>query len=401
MRVEVHNRCEPSTSYRAQRVKSMFNATDDQATSFDLEADLGIEEDGDWSIGVIVGPSGSGKTSIGEQLFGGGHIYEPSGWGDGTTPIVDHVDPGGSFDNATTALSQAGLGDVPAWLRPYRVLSNGQKFRADLARVLAERPSPVILDEFSSVVDRQIARVGAGAFSKAWKRGTGKAVLLSCHYDILDWVEPDWVFDTATKEFRGREGVQCFKRPRLDLEIRMGGWELWPFFKPHHYLDSGNMPFSKCYVGFIDGEPVTHLGVGTKNVSVTVNGRRRQTVEARACRMVTLPEWQGAGVGTRFINEVCEMQLRGEGILPGRKMTTLFHTSHPGLAGYMRHSSKWRQISQTTSGRNKGRSMKSISKSRMARTGRQDGVKGIGYGGHLRAVQGFRYYGDGYKKAEQ
>lgn len=37
------------------------------------------------------------------------------------------------------------------------------------------------------VVDRQIAKIGAGAFSKAWKRGGGQAVLLSCHYDVLDW----------------------------------------------------------------------------------------------------------------------------------------------------------------------------------------------------------------------
>ena len=57
------------------------------------------------------------------------------------------------------------------------------------------------------MVDRQIAKVGAGAFSKAWKRSGGQAVLLSCHYDILDWVEPDWVFDTRTGELqRGHFG---------------------------------------------------------------------------------------------------------------------------------------------------------------------------------------------------
>ncbi|HRH15597.1 MAG TPA: hypothetical protein PK225_14770, partial [Azonexus sp.] len=55
------------------------------------------------------------------------------------------------------------------------------------ARIIAEGRERVIIDEFTSVVDRQIAKIGAGAFSKAWKRGGGQAVLLSCHYDVLDW----------------------------------------------------------------------------------------------------------------------------------------------------------------------------------------------------------------------
>ena len=179
------------------------------------------------------------------------------------------------------------------------------------------------------------------------------------------------------------------------MEIRMGGWNLWPLFKPHHYLDSGPMAAAKCYVGFVEGEPVVHLGVATKNVAAKVNGRTIQAVEARACRMVTLPEWQGAGVGTKFLNTVCQLQLDGEGVLPGRRMTTIFHTSHPALCGYLRHSTKWRQVSYVTSGGNKRKSIQSLRKAALA-GGRT--VVGTGYGGHLRAVQGFRYYGDNYTR---
>jgi len=84
-----------------------------------------------------------------------------------------------------------GLGSVPSWLRPFGVLSNGEKFRANLARVICDAPKQVVVDEFTSVVDRQIARFGALAFQKAWRRTGGQCVLLSCHYDILDWLEPD------------------------------------------------------------------------------------------------------------------------------------------------------------------------------------------------------------------
>lgn len=375
-------------SYRAARVKSLFNATDGQATRFSIDAELPIDVDnGDWSIGVIAGPSGTGKTSLGKQLWGGGHIYTGDDWPD-DAPIVDAIAPDGDFNAVTAALASAGLGDVPVWLRPYGVLSMGQKFRADLARVIAEAPDKVVFDEFTSVVDRQIAQVGAGAFAKSWRRTGGKAVLLTCHYDVLDWLEPDWVFDTATREFRGREGVQHYKRPRFDLEIRVGGWDLWPFFKPHHYLDIPNMFGAKCYVGFINGEPVVHLGVGTKNVPTRDRrGRKVQAVEARASRLVVLPEWQGAGVGVKFLNKICQLQYEGKGVLEGRRMTTQFQTSHPQLCMALRRSPAWRQVSQMTYGGHKGKSLQT-----MKRTG--VGI-GTGYGGHLRAVQGFRYYGDG------
>lgn len=200
MRIAVHNRCTDFASYRAARVKSLFNA--ESGANFDRVDDLPIDGD-DWRIGVIVGPSGSGKTSMGRAMWGGGFLYEPDGWPD-DAPIVDAIAPGGDFNAVTAALAAVGLGDVPAWLRPYGVLSNGERFRADLARIIAEAPGRIVIDEFSSVVDRQIAKIGAGAFAKSWRRTGGQVVLLTCHYDVLDWLEPDWVYDTAPGG--GRDG---------------------------------------------------------------------------------------------------------------------------------------------------------------------------------------------------
>lgn len=369
-------------TYRVNRVKSLFNATDEQATRFRLEADLELPPG--WRVGVVAGPSGSGKTSIGRAFWGGDHFYEADGW-PGDLPIVEAIDPDGDFDTVTGALASAGLGDVPAWLRPYRVLSNGQRFRADLARVLATSPDRVIFDEFTSVVDRQIARVGAGAFAKSWRRTGGQAVLLTCHYDVIDWLEPDWVYDTATGKLEvasdDDSSGKRWVRPKIDVEVRMGGWDLWGLFKPHHYLDSGNMPGGKCYVAFVGGEPVAHLGVSTRSVTT----RRGTAIEARGCRMVVLPEWQGAGVGMRFLNAVCQLQLEGAGVQEGKRMTTLFHTSHPALAAALRRDRRWRQISGVMYGGNMARSAKTMIKS--------GSTFGLGYGGHFRAVQGFRYYG--------
>lgn len=385
--------------YVSERIRSMFNATNDQATRFTLDLDVPIDLDnGDWKVGVVVGPSGSGRSSIGRQLWDGAAWYDPDGRWPDDRPIASVIAEaaGGGFDAATAALGSAGLGDVPVWLRPYSVLSMGQRFRADLARVLAEAPDRVVFDEFTSVVDRQIAQVGAGAFAKAWRRTGGRAVLLSCHYDILDWVEPDWVIDTGTKQFQlasDKEG-KTWRRPRIDVEVRLGGWDLWPFFKPHHYLDIPPMIGAKCYVAFVNGEPVAHLGVGTKNVATkNARGRKVQAVEARASRLVVLPEWQGAGIGVRFLNHVAELQRTGDGVLPGRRMTTQFQTSHPQLCAALRRSPLWRQISGSLAGSNKGASGASMKRT-IASRGRS-GLSGAtaGFGGHLRAVQGFRYYG--------
>jgi GNAT superfamily N-acetyltransferase len=365
LKIEVHNRCSDFNGYRAARVKSLFNA--EWGCNFDLEADIPVDDDG-WRIGLIVGPSGSGKTSMGRRMFGGEAMYSPDGWPN-DKPIIEAIAPKGSFDDVTAALAAVGLGDVPAWLRPYPVLSNGEKFRADLARVICEAPVKVVIDEFTSVVDRQIARFGALAFQKAWKRTAGQCVLLSCHYDIIDWLEPDWIFDTATGEYSGRG---LWRRPKFELEIWQTDWRYWHLFEPHHYLKLPKMIAATNYVGVVDGELVCHIAVTT----------RPGVKEARACRLVVMPEWQGAGVGLRFLNAVCQMWLEGRN-LHGKPMYTLFHTSHPGLCAALRRQKAWTQVSGVLYGGNKNRSHKSIVK-----TGH-----GSGYGGHFRAVQGFRYLG--------
>lgn len=364
MRINVEHTCSDFESYRAARTKSLFNI--DNANRFSLEAILPIEEL-DWSLGLIVGPSGSGKTSLGRAIFSQDRFLQFE-WPD-HKPIIDAIAPEASFDDVVGALSAVGLGSVPSWLRPYTVLSNGEKFRADLARVFCERPTEVVIDEFTSVVDRQIAKVGALAFGKAWRKTQGKAVLLSCHYDIVEWLQPDWIFDTATGEFTGR----CHRqRPPITLEIRQTGWEWWRYFEPHHYLKVPNAIAARCYVGFVDGAPVAHLAMST----------RPGLTEGRACRLVVMPEWQGVGIGLRFLNAVCAAWRRGQNPY-AMPLPTLINTSHPGLIKALRRHPLWAQVSVSLYGSAKARSADAISRS----AGR---IK-AGYGGHFRAVQGFRY----------
>lgn len=72
MIVDVNHRCSDYNSYRAARVKSLFNA--ESGCNWQHSATIPIDEGG-WSIGLIVGPSGSGKTSIGQMVAKNG-IYD-------------------------------------------------------------------------------------------------------------------------------------------------------------------------------------------------------------------------------------------------------------------------------------------------------------------------------------
>lgn len=375
------HRCSDFDSYRAARVKSLFNA--ESGCNWRHVAELPIEEM-NWKIGLIVGPSGSGKTSLGNLIFNQPVYDIYSGW-DNSKPIVDAIAPEGDFNQVTGALSAVGLGDVPAWLRPFNVLSNGEKFRAGLARLVCERPDRVVIDEFTSVIDRQIAQVGAAAFARTWRKGSGQIVLLSCHYDIIEWLQPDWIYDTAEARF----ARDCLRRPGIELKIYKASGSVFRHFKPHYYLDLPLPVAAQYYIGVVGNEPVCHVAVSPL---FTANAYR-------ATRLVVMPEWQGIGIGTKFLDAVCEYQLQGFGRC-GHKFHTFFHTSHPQLCGALRHSRKWIQTGGSLYGSNKSRSAASIKRSRI-NTGKvfADGSQGCatGYGGHFRAVQSFKYIGAGHE----
>lgn len=372
MIVEVKHRCSDFNSYRAARVKSLFNA--ESGCDWQHVADLPIKED-NWSIGLIVGPSGSGKSSIGNKIAKGG-IYDLYANWPADKPIVDAIAPDGDFNAVTGSLAAVGLGDVPAWLRPFHVLSNGEKFRAGLSRLICESPDNVVIDEFTSVIDRQIAKIGAAAFQKSWRRTGKQIVLLSCHYDIIEWLQPDWVYDTR----EARLSRDCLRRPKINLAIYKVSGSAWRYFKKHYYLDLPHPVAAEYFVGVVDGEIVAHVAVTPLFTAKAY----------RATRLVVMPEWQGVGVGTAFLNEVCRYHLEGNGRC-GHKYGVFFHTSHPQLCNYLRNSDRWRQNSAKLYGDNKARSNASIKRSAFKRG--KNTITGAGYGGHFRAVQGFKYIG--------
>jgi ABC-type ATPase with predicted acetyltransferase domain len=155
-------------------------------------------EDFEWQIGVIVGRSGSGKTSIAKQIFSDAYIRE---FEYKNKCVLDDFPQDLETNEITKMLCSVGFASPPDWLKSYDCLSQGEKMRVDIARALCLEKPLIVFDEFTSVVDREIAKISAFAISKAIRRSKKRFVAVTCHYDVVDWLDPDWVFCTDTMEF--------------------------------------------------------------------------------------------------------------------------------------------------------------------------------------------------------
>lgn len=308
-------------SPRVMQLEGIFDVPPAERTELSWSVDINLPES--WNIGLIVGPSGCGKTTIARELFGD-HMIDQHPWGENTS-ILDDFPKSMSIKDITSLLSSVGFSSPPSWVRPYHVLSNGEQFRVSLARTLAESAEIAVVDEFTSVVDRTVAQIGSAAVSKTVRKRNMQFVAVSCHYDIVDWLEPDWVYQPHTGEFY--TGRYLHQRPPIVLEIKRVHPDSWRIFAKHHYLDAGLNKTARCFVAFVDGNPAAFAAVlhfphpKAKNIK-------------RAHRTVCLPDFQGVGIGNK-LNETVASMCRALGY----RFQSI--TGHPAMIKYRNNSPKW------------------------------------------------------------
>jgi ABC-type lipoprotein export system ATPase subunit/GNAT superfamily N-acetyltransferase len=275
-------------------------------------------------IVLIVGTSGSGKSTILRSM---GDLRQPTVDNNRTT-IENFTNP----ERGEELLLACGLRSIPTWFRSPGTLSNGEFHRFEMAMSLDQGLGTI--DEFTSVVDRDTAKSLALSIRKYYdQRGTTEPLYIaSCHRDIIDWLDPEWVYDTDLQVLDNRRSpFRMGSRPELALTIRSTGPDYWRYFSKYHYLDTRMSRSVHCYVLLLGDKPIGfHAAIHSTNRDIHSYWRGHRTV--------ILPEFQGMGIGTAFSDAVAEIYV-------SRGLRYFSKTAHPSFGEHREKSPLWRATS--------------------------------------------------------
>jgi len=303
-------------------VYEAFDIQNKEETSVKIPINFSECKTFDWNIGVIYGGSGTGKTTLLKE-FGSLTIDKF----DENKPLIsnfDWLEP----KEATFLLSAMGLASVPTWLRPFSLLSNGEQYRASLAYKVgkASENEVILIDEFTSVVDRDVAKAMSNALQKYIRKYNKKIILASCHFDIMEWLLPDWTYSPL----KGRlEKASCRRqRPKIELQVFRCRYETWDIFKQHHYLSQDLNKAAKCFLMLFNDKPAAFIAILPMPSGTIQNA-------FRVSRLVVLPDFQGLGIGIKILNIFGSMYKKDN-------KTLYIKTSNPSLfKGMVRNDNNW------------------------------------------------------------
>lgn len=314
-------------------VYEAFDIQNKEETSVSILFNLGEAKTFDWNIGVILGGSGSGKTTILKKI---GEVKKVLF--DSNKPLISNFDWLEPKD-ASFVLTSMGLSSVPTWLRPFHTLSNGEQYRATLAYLVssAKEGEVILVDEYTSVVDRDVAKAMSFALQKYIRRENKRIILASCHYDILEWLMPDWTCSPQKGGALERCDYLRQGRPQIELQISRVEPETWDFFKKHHYLTEDLNKSAQCILFEWNEKPI--------GICCVLNTPRKGMGEAMAIsRIVILPDYQGLGLGSKLSSFIGQIYIN-----KGNRI--FIKTANPALGEYFNKSDKWRGTSNNGKGK--------------------------------------------------
>lgn len=307
-----------------KHVYDAFDIQNKEESSATVNVDLSEGSKFDWSIGVILGGSGSGKSTILKGLGGGCKTatFSPD---KALISNFDWLSP----KEATLLLTSMGLSSVPTWLRPFHVLSNGEQYRATLAYLVgkASQDEIILIDEYTSVVDRDVAKAMSFALQKYIRKTNKRIIVASCHYDILEWLMPDWTCNPQKGGVLERCDYLRQGRPKIELSVSRVEPGAWDFFKKHHYLTQEVNKSCKFLLFSWGLKPVGIVAM------INQPGLGRSNGFAIS-RVVVTPDYQGLGLGVKISEFVGGLIINHGGRL-------FIKTVNPALGEYFNKSDRW------------------------------------------------------------
>ncbi len=162
--------------------------------------DLEVE---DTDIVYITGQSGSGKSlllkELARKLEDTKKVMRLDDVVLEEIPVIDQI--GESFSEGLDFLAKAGVSDAFLYVRKPSELSDGQRYRVKLAKLIESGADVWVADEFGAVLDRYTAKGIAYNMSRTARKAGACLIVATTHTDLEEELGPNVV---VTKHYRER-----------------------------------------------------------------------------------------------------------------------------------------------------------------------------------------------------
>jgi len=302
---------------RVAAVSDAFGVGIDDEKEFTIFDNVNLNYD-DADLIYVTGDSGSGKSTF-LKLFAD-HVRSQGI----TCTNFEEIKPndeegvinsiGESEEEAFSLLATVGLSEAFLMLRKYKELSEGQKYRYKLAKLISTKAQAILIDEFGATLDREMAKVLAYCIQK-WARRNGKMVAVATtHRDLMDDFNPNILLD---KKFGQTTEVKYYNgeaRPFSllgQMRIEPANKDDYAVLKGFHYL-AGNPTAVKARYKLTHGTET--IGIIVYNLSMrALRFRNRLFPEyknniekvngeiQRIARVIIHPKYRGIGLASELV----------------------------------------------------------------------------------------------------
>lgn len=281
----------------------------------------------------ITGESGSGKSVLLREISGilsrrrefGGVVMDRELMIDDDEVIIEGI--GRDTSEAIEILNSVGLGEAFLFLKRYIELSDGQKYRYQLAKALCMGRKTIAMDEFCSTLDRDTAKVVAYLFQKYVRRNGMTLIAATTHRDLLEDLRPTVLVekklgpDVNVSYYTWQDGPCSLMK---EITIEPGDLSDYEALSGFHYRGRKPPCIAKIYRAVRNGElcgvivyvsAITHPLLRGRHIvfpqllEIYRTRGLKKLVEVikrnilRIARVVVYPKYRGIGLGTRLVRE--------------------------------------------------------------------------------------------------